>query len=168
MTTPIHAVDPGTTESALVTLSGDGQVTAMMDRNAVVLEAIWALAAEPGGAVLVIEQVASYGMPVGAEVFETVWWSGRFAEAWARRSGTEAQRLPRLAVKLSLCHDSRARDANIRQALIDRFGGPACIKKGGALYKVHGDEWAALAVAVAFGEWGRHEGVTGGVTLATG
>jgi len=146
----LHAIDPGTTQSALVTVSVDGTVTATTDSNTTILAAVWSLADAPDAGELVIEQIASYGMAVGADVFETVFWSGRFAEAWMRRSGTEAHRLPRLAVKMALCHDSRAKDANIRQALIDRFGGPACIRKGGSLYKVHADEWAALAVAVTF------------------
>lgn len=34
-------------------------------------------------------------------------------------------RIPRLKVKVHLCHDSRAKDANIRQAILDRFGGKA-------------------------------------------
>jgi 5-methylcytosine-specific restriction protein A len=59
---------------------------------------------------------------VGAEVFDTVLWAGRFAEAAHR---VPVVLLPRRAVKLALCGDSRARDANIRQALIDRFGGTA-------------------------------------------
>ena len=31
--------------------------------------------------VVVIEKIESYGMAVGAEVFDTVLWAGRFAEA---------------------------------------------------------------------------------------
>ena len=58
-------------------------------------------------------------MAVGAEVFETVHWSGRFTEAlWP----TPVVQLPRRAVKLHLCGSARAKDPNIRQALLDRFG----------------------------------------------
>ncbi len=146
----IHAIDPGPAKSAIVTL-GDDFVRAQTGDNDLVLGVVNAAAIY--GDKLVIEQIASYGMPVGAEVFETVFWSGRFAQAWEQlRPLSVAIRIPRLAVKVALCHDSRAKDANIRQALIDRFGGPSCIRKGGALYKVHGDEWAALAVAVTFKE----------------
>jgi hypothetical protein len=51
-------------------------------------------------------------MAVGAEVFDTVLWAGRFAEAAHR---VPVVMLPRRAVKLALCGDSRAKDANIRQ-----------------------------------------------------
>ena len=99
--------------------------------------------------VLVIEQIASYGMAVGAEIFATVHWAGRFHEA--AHPGLVVL-LPRLAVKTHLCHDSRAKDANIRAALIDRFGGPTAIRKGGALYGVHADLWSALALAVTYAD----------------
>ena len=100
----------------------------------------------------VIEQVASYGMPVGEEVFETVFWSGRFAEAYG---AARVKRMPRLKVKMHLCHDSRAKDGNIRQAVIDRFGGASAIGKKatpGPLYGVSGDVWAALALALTYAE----------------
>lgn len=79
--------------------------------------------------VVVIEKVESYGMAVGAEVFDTVLWAGRFAEAAHR---VPVVMLPRRAVKLALCGDSRAKDANIRQALIDRFGGSAAVGRKAA------------------------------------
>jgi hypothetical protein len=49
----------------------------------------------------------------------------------------------------------QAKDANIRQALIDRFGGSkeaaiGTIKRQGPLYGVKGHEFAALAVAVTW------------------
>jgi len=100
------------------------------------------------GDVLVVEQIASYGMAVGAEVFLTCFESGRFVEAWGR----EFAMLTRLAVKLHLTGQPRAKDANVRQALVDRFGGPAALKKGGPLYKVAGDSWSALAVACAWAD----------------
>ena len=95
-----------------------------------------------------IEKVESFGMAVGAEVFETVFWSGRFAEA-ARNLVLE--RVTRRAVKLHLCGSARAKDTNIRQALIDRYGGPAAIGKKatpGPLFGISKDVWSALAVAV--------------------
>jgi hypothetical protein len=98
-----------------------------------------------------IEQIASYGMPVGAEVFETVFWSGRFAEAAYARM-RRVTRIPRMEVKMHLCHNSRAKDANIRQALIDRLGAPGTKKAPGTTYGIKADEWAALAVAVTFSD----------------
>jgi hypothetical protein len=90
-------------------------------------------------------------MAVGAEVFDTVWWAGRFAEACQR---VPVVMLPRRAVKLALCADSRAKDANIRQALIDRFGGKdaAIGRKAapGPLYGISRDMWSALAIAVTY------------------
>lgn len=103
---------------------------------------------------VVLEAVASYGMPVGIEVFETVFWTGRFFQA-AVASGVGASRLRRKEVMRHLCDSVKGNDATIRQALIDRFGPgkeKAIGKKAtqGPLYGLAGDEWAALAVAVTF------------------
>ena len=56
-------------------------------------------------------------------------------------------------VKLHLCGSPRAKDSNIRQALIDRFGpgkekAIGLKKTPGPLYGVKSHVWAALAVAV--------------------
>ena len=102
--------------------------------------------------VLVIEKIESFGMAVGAEVFETVYWSGQFAEA---AHPLAVARLTRRAVKLHLCGSARAKDGNIRQALIDRFGGPDAIGRKatpGPLHGVAGDVWSALAVAVTYAD----------------
>jgi len=102
--------------------------------------------------VVVIEQIESFGMAVGREVFETVHWSGRFTEA---ADPSPVVQLPRRAVKLHLCKSARAKDANIRQALLDRFGGSAA--KGtkaapGPLYGIANDVWSALAIAVTYAD----------------
>lgn len=62
--------------------------------------------------------IASYGMPVGKEVFETCVWIGKFAEA----SGMKESYIYRKDEKMNICHSMKAKDSNIRQALIDRFG----------------------------------------------
>lgn len=93
---------------------------------------------------LVIEMVACYGMPVGREVFETVLWIGRFQEAWSK----ESVLVYRKDIKMHLCNSARAKDGNIRQALIDRYGAPGTKKEPGKLYGIKTHLWAALAVAV--------------------
>jgi hypothetical protein len=139
------AIDPGTTESGWVLLtSNDGIVAAGKSPN----DELLARAAQYGAMVgneLAIEMIASYGMPVGKEVFETCVWIGRFIEAWG---GTYAMtRVTRNEVKNHLCGSSKAKDPNVRQRLIDLFGAPGTKKAPGPTYGITGDMWAALGVA---------------------
>jgi hypothetical protein len=158
MRPPILVIDPGPTESAWVLWDGCKLESFAKEPNEAVLERI--KHSRGRTTACAIEQVTSYGMPVGAEVFDTVYWSGRFAEAYGAEG---VQRVPRLKVKLHLCHDSRAKDGNIRQALIDRFGGKekALGRKDspGPLYGVSGDVWAALALAVTWWDQNAAEGL---------
>lgn len=145
--TSILAIDPGTTQSAWLRYDGSRPQGFGITANDVLVKAL-----RSGGLpdVVVIEKVESYGMAVGAEVFDTVWWAGRFAEAASR---VAVVMLPRRTVKLALCGDSRAKDANIRQALIDRFGGSAAVGRKaapGPLYGISRDVWSALAIAVTY------------------
>jgi hypothetical protein len=141
------AIDPGTYRSAWLQFDGTRPTAFGITANEILAKAL-----RSGGLpeVVVIEKIESYGMAVGAEVFDTAWWSGRFAEAAAR---VPVVMLPRRAVKLALCGDSRAKDANIRAALIDRFGGSAAVGRKaapGPLYGISRDVWSALAIAVTF------------------
>lgn len=145
------AIDPGTAESAWVEYDADRDVPLGFGKepNVVVRDLVKTSTADT----LVVEQIQSYGMAVGQEVFTTVWWSGRFVEAWPRGY----QMLARRDVKLHLCNSARAKDANVRRALLDRWGGDGA--KGtkanpGPLYGVSGDVWAALGVAVTAAELG--------------
>lgn len=103
---------------------------------------------------LAIEMIASYGMPVGKEVFETCVWIGRFIQSWG--DSTPVKLVYRKDVKMRLCGSMKAKDANIRQALIDLFpatgGGKTpqigTKSKPGPLYGVSTHIWPALAVAV--------------------
>lgn len=150
------AIDPGSERSAMLWYFGDQPQAigiSMLAKNSGVLAE---LRTSPYLQPLVIEMVACYGMPVGREVFETVRWIGRFTEAWESRGG-QVEYVYRKDIKLALCGTARAKDPNVRQALIDRFGGPASIKKGGPLHGITKDLWSALAVAVAWSDLGVRE-----------
>lgn len=147
----IFAIDPGTVQSGWVLLDGSRVADSGVHPNHDVLR--WVQAGQ-GADVLAIEMVASYGMAVGREVFETVRWIGRFQQAWRE---PEAVRLVyRRDVKLRLCNSAQAKDPNVRQALLDLYpatgGGktPQIGTKGqpGPLYGVSSHAWAALGVAV--------------------
>lgn len=159
---PILAIDPGSDDSAWLVFDPAACRPLRFGKlpNVELLRAIQFAHVQlsprllPDGGHLVIEQVASFGKPVGAEVFETVFWSGRFAQAWEERRGTWS-RVKRLEVTMHLCHDSRAKDPHVRQALIDLFGpgkDKAIGRKHapGPLYGVSQDVWSALAVAVTY------------------
>jgi hypothetical protein len=159
MSVRILAIDPGPTESAWCLYAPSHPPTWAKWSNDELLERLQT--AEPpfdGRApCTVIEAVASYGMAVGKEVFETVFWTGRFYETIRRTEGVEPHRMFRMAVKMHLCHSAKANDSNIRQALIDRFGpGKAAaigVKKSpGPLFGFAKDGWAALALAVTFAD----------------
>jgi len=151
---PILAVDPGTLESGYCALLGGKVVAAGVIGNAELLPYLQRAHFRLGEYTLSLEMVASYGMPVGREVFETVRWIGRFQQAW---HDPEAVRLVyRQDVKSHLCHSSKAKDSNVRQAVLDRFeptgGGKTpqvgTKKKPGPLYGVSSHAISALAVAI--------------------
>ena len=154
----VVAIDPGYRESAWVTFDGRRIVAHGIQPNADLLARFSApfgirtfgLLHEP--MTLVLEQIESFGMAVGREIFETVFWTGRLYEA-GFRVATRTERMTRRAVKLHLCHSSQAKDANVRQVLIDRFGGSSAKgtkKSPGPLYGISSHEWAALAIAVTW------------------
>jgi hypothetical protein len=140
----IIAIDPGTHKSAWVRLDEDSTLLEFgYDDNYELLSKLPELDADA----IAIEMIASYGMPVGKEVFETCVWIGRFIERWQDLYTL----IPRKTVTKTLCNDPRAKDANVRMELINRYGpgkGTAIGKKSspGPLYGVSGDVWAALAV----------------------
>ena len=158
----ILAIDPGSELSGWVVYecSSGTVLSAGIDCNIDLLDRI---RREGGGCdQLVLEMIASYGMPVGREVFETCVWIGRFWEAFSGSVG----RVYRREVKLCVCKDPRAKDSNVRQALIDRYGPgrTAAIgtkKSPGPLYGFKRDMWAALGVAVT---WSEKEGDNGSQT----
>lgn len=139
----VIAIDPGRTHSAHVFLDHGKIVERLIMPNQELLARLKSCYADA----YVCEMIASYGMAVGRDIFETVLWIGRFSQAC---EGKRFDLVYRAEVKMHLCHSMRAKDANVRQALLDRFGGKEATRKGGALHGFRKDLWSALAVLVTF------------------
>jgi hypothetical protein len=159
------AIDPGNTESGFVVIDSDRRPL-WFDKmpNRQLLAAIQAYRDEWQIEHAAIEMVASYGMAVGADVFETCVWIGRFyshIEGWLMRDPQLVKRSP---VKLHHCRSLKAKDSNIRQALVDRFAsgqpnhGKGTKAEPGWFYGFHSDLWQAYALAVYVAD--EAEGVT--------
>ena len=142
----VLAIDPGQLQSGFVFLHGDFEpMRSGIESNERVLEMI----AGSNVDTLAIEMIASYGMPVGKETFETCLWIGRFVQTWKQARGdSPVSLIYRKDVKMHLCNSPRAKDAHIRQRLLDIFGPTGTKKNPGKLYGVKSHAWAALAVAL--------------------
>jgi hypothetical protein len=134
----IIGIDPGPREFAWVLWDGSRVVECGDAPNYV--PGSWLNVA--GGRRVAVEWIESFGMAVGREVFETVFSIGRMAAM------KDVRLVPRRDVKLHICGSPRAKDGNIRQALIDRFGPVGTKKAPGPLFGISNHRWAALAVAV--------------------
>jgi hypothetical protein len=151
------AIDPGCEESAWVLYDTGAQLPLrwVKEPNAAVANRLGAFS-DVFPQRCVIEMIASYGMAVGKEVFETCVWIGRFMECWADTT-MPPELVYRREVKLHMCASVRAKDANIRQAIIDRYGPGKERAVGlkaspGPLYGFKADCWQALALAITAAE----------------
>ena len=74
----LFSIDPGTTKSGWVQLEGGIPVEhGWMDND----ELLGKLERDTYSTDLAIEDITSFGMPVGKDVFMTVRWTGRFDHA---------------------------------------------------------------------------------------
>jgi len=140
----ILSIDPGNIETAYTLVADDLKpVQSGKVPNNIMYDLIKTLEYDE----LAIEMVACYGMAVGAEVFDTVFWIGVF---WEAAHCEKKTKIYRKDVKMNLCHTMKAKDANIRQALIDRFGIVGTKKNPGWFFGFAADIWSAYAVAVTY------------------
>lgn len=150
-------IDPGTTKSGWVIY--DPAEHAVVDKGVTDNHELLAkledmdASGESASMKLAIEMIASMGMAVGADVFETCVWLGMFMHAWGY---SDVMRLTRNQCKVHVCGSSKAKDGNVRQGLIDMFpatgGGKSpqigTSKKPGPLFGMAEHTWPALAVAL--------------------
>ena len=150
---PVICIDPGTNESGVVIFDGKSIIDKWSAYNNT--ELIEWLRSEEDLRLMAIEGVASYGMAVGKTTFETVEWIGRFREAFGFSKTTK---IFRKDVKLFLCGSLRAKDANVRQRILDIFpanGGGKIPQIGtkkyqGDLYGVTSHAMSALAIGLTY------------------
>ena len=150
----VLAIDPGNTESGFCFIDSEtykplqfGKVENWYLEKSVVLQEKFD--------VMVIERIASYGMAVGREVFETCEEIGRLSML-ADLMGYWRRSVFRKDEKLTICGSPKANDANIRRALIDRFAkhdmknGKGTKNNPDWFYGFKADIWAAYAVGVTW------------------
>lgn len=145
----VITVDPGYRQSAYLVFDGQRILSHGIEPN----ETLLARLAGPSEAdVLVLEEMQFFrSFGAGREVFESVFWSGRFAQVWAPRP---CERILRSQVRAHL-GASKGGDATVRAALIERFGpfredAVGTRAKPGPLFGIRQDEWSALALAVTW------------------
>ena len=148
----VLALDPGTKESGWVIVD---QKTKELLKSGISLNSdVVKMIDQTCCKHIAIEMIASYGMPVGREVFETCVWIGRFIQA----ANITPDIVYRKDVKIHLCQTQRAKDKNITQAIKDLYpatgGGKnpvvGTMKQPGPLYGVKSHIWAALGVAITY------------------
>lgn len=145
----ILAIDPGTHDSAFVVYDQRPLEFGIVSNSSLLTR----LHSRPSP--VVCEMLSCQGMPVGLETFETAYFIGQVMAAQLN-AGLSFHRVYRGDVKMHLCGTMKAKDPNIRQALLDKWGGKdqAIGRKAspGPLYKLSSHAWSALAVAVTFCE----------------
>lgn len=147
----VLGIDPGNVASGYALIDADDRRPLQVGKvpNPDLLAVLTIRQLDPTAAA--VEMIASYGMTVGREVFDTCVWIGRFYE---RISTFNRHLVYRRDVKLHHCRSSKATDANVTQALVDRFTpGARNFGKGtkdapGWFHGFAGDMWQAYALAV--------------------
>lgn len=156
----VLAIDPGNIKSGYVLAEyGAEDITRVIKAgkvdNAEMMKII-AESAERKNVDFAIEMIAGMGMAVGKEVFDTCVWVGRFWQLALEFGFERMEYIYRKEEKLNLCGQARAKDANIRVALSDRYAGghpnfgKGTKKQPGFFFGFSADMWAAMAVAATY------------------
>lgn len=102
------------------------------------------------------ESVEPYGQRIGRETIDTIRWIGRLEQVCDWR-GKALRLISRRDIKIHLLGRAKGDDADVRAALLERWGGTkekaiGTKKAPGPLYGMRSHCWSALAVAVTAAE----------------
>jgi hypothetical protein len=147
----ILAIDPGNFKSAYVVWNPEKQeisykaivendyMITLIKRNHAAFDMI------------LIEMIASYGMPVGKEIFDTCRFIGEL-EAYCKVFDARYQLAYRKDVKLHHCGTLQSNDSSIIKALTTKYGEKGKKDKQGLTYGLAADMWQAFAIATYYTE----------------
>ena len=135
----VLAIDPGTTKSGWCLLEDGAPTDWGWDDNDLVRDLIQN--PSDGWQELVIEDIGNYGTPMGRDTIETIKWMGRFDQAHFDHWKEHTTFIMRPTIKTHLCGVASAKDGNVRQALIDRFGGDEVAVGGKKCQTCKGKGW---------------------------
>ena len=152
----ILAIDPGTVESGFVVFNSETrqvEESGVIENEELIKRSSWVDAD-----ILVIEMCANYGMPSGKTIFETVLWIGRFIQYAVANKIPYKKLYKKVDINPTLCFSNKAKDTNIRRAVLDMFeptGGGKNPEIGtkalpGPLFGVNSHAISALAVALTY------------------
>ena len=149
----ILAIDPGNEESAYAVYKDGKFVEYAKIKNETMLHIVIQFDAD----YIFIERIECFGMAVGKSVFETCIFIGRLIERVIDRTNSKVFTIGRRNVKMHMCGSMKAKDANIRQSVMDRFGSTrenaiGTKKNQGPLYGASKDIWSAMAIAITANE----------------
>lgn len=113
---------------------------------------------------IAIEHMESHGMAVGMTTFETCYFIGELKYKLSHELYNDIinnmnnnidininlYRIYRSQEKSYICNSVRAKDSNIRQALIDKFGEVGTKNNQGYFYGFKADIWSSFAVAYTY------------------
>lgn len=149
-------IDPGTRQSAICVFSEKGILHCSMFDNEITCGKVIELCDRYDPDKVFVEDIVSYGMPVGRDTFETVKYIGMLmVRLWDNR--IEHELVERPVIKEHHCLNRLAKDKNVTAALVDRFDpmrefgkyGKGTKKKQGPFYGFSGyDMWSSCAIAV--------------------
>lgn len=155
----VAGVDPGETHSGLVVFCGYAEgcapYTAAVLPNADVRDHVVGALGHDLGSVVVIERPQFFGRETRFTdaMCEALLWSGRFIEA-ADSRGIRFETPFRKTIVTHHTGSARSNDADVRHALVERYGGrDAAIgnkAKPGPLWEVKSHAWQALAAALCW------------------
>lgn len=152
----VFAIDPGTSQSGFCLFDTESfkvLEAGVMENEELLHRTTWA-----DCDIVCIEMIKSYGMALGDTTFITILWIGRYIQYATSINLPYKLLYKKIDINPTLCFSNKAKDANIRQALLDMFeptGGGKTPQIGtkslpGPLFGVSSHAFSALAVAITY------------------